>query len=260
MANSTQPDQPTEVLDPQPVNDATVSHDLDVEAIIAPLENLPLPSEDGIPLESNWHRICMNLLIDCVIVHMGARTDYFVGGNMFIYFSFEQARNRDFRGPDFFFVDGASFTPPRDYWALWDEGGLSPDAIIELSSPTTAEVDRTVKFRTYERVFRTPDYFIYDPASETLDGWHLVNRSYERLTPNEHGRLWCSALGLWVGVWRGMHQNYDTTWLRFFDSAGNVVPTTSERERRRADAAEAEVARLRELLARQEKDAGPSGG
>jgi hypothetical protein len=30
------------------------------------------------------------------------RQDYFVGGNMFIYYSRRQVRNRDFRGPDFF--------------------------------------------------------------------------------------------------------------------------------------------------------------
>ena len=64
------------------------------------LPNQELPTEDGLPLESNWHRIEMNLLIDSIHHYWQERRDYFVGGNMFLYFSLEQARNCDYRGPD----------------------------------------------------------------------------------------------------------------------------------------------------------------
>jgi hypothetical protein len=38
------------------------------------------------------------------LVASGNRPDSFVGGNMFVYYSQNQAMNRDFRGTDFFVV------------------------------------------------------------------------------------------------------------------------------------------------------------
>jgi Uma2 family endonuclease len=86
---------------------------------------IELIETDGEPLESDWHRIAMNILIDSVKYYLRHRQDFYAGGNMFIYFSLEQARNRDFRGPDFFFVDGVPGEPIRPYWAVWQEGWRS---------------------------------------------------------------------------------------------------------------------------------------
>jgi len=70
-----------------------------IEAIerykIPEIPALDLPEEDGIPLESNWHGAQINLLIDVVTHRWRERADYFVGGNMFVYYSVRQARNRD---------------------------------------------------------------------------------------------------------------------------------------------------------------------
>jgi Uma2 family endonuclease len=66
--------------------------------VIPDFPNIDLPSEDGEPLETNWHRLQINLLVDIVKEHWRGRTDYFAGGNMFIYYSLEQARNHDYRG------------------------------------------------------------------------------------------------------------------------------------------------------------------
>mgnify|MGYP002781136509 FL=1 len=68
-----------------------------------------LPFDDGVPLESPRHRIAMNVLIRSVQCALHERSDFFAGGNMFVYYSRNQAMNRDFRGPDFFVtldVDG----------------------------------------------------------------------------------------------------------------------------------------------------------
>lgn len=68
-----------------------------------PPENLTF--DDGEPLESNRHRISINTLIRSIEQHFSDREDLFVGGNMFIYYSRTQVRNRDFRGPDYFIFD-----------------------------------------------------------------------------------------------------------------------------------------------------------
>ena len=247
---------------------ATTTITIDVP--VPPIPNVKLLETDGVPLETSWHRDEINLLVEQVRYQLRDRKDYYVGGNMFIYFDIERARNRNFRGPDFFFVDGANSEPSRPYWVVWEEGGKYPDAIIELLSESTAEEDRTTKKDVYERVFKTSDYFCYDPFTQRLEGWQLLKHRYQPLPANERGWLWSEELQLWLGRWDGPYQNRVETWLRFYDVQGNVVPLfaeaerqraeterqraeterqQTEAERQRAEAAEAEIARLRQMLA-----------
>jgi Uma2 family endonuclease len=232
-----------------------------------------LPEEDGVPLETDWHRVEMNLLIELVTLHKEGREDFFVGGNMFIYFSATQALHHDFRGPDFFYVSEVPLNPPRGSWYVWQEGGRYPDVIIELTSPSTAAADRGVKKDVYERTFRTPEYFIYDPDKQKLLGWRLgENLRYQPIQPNEKGWLWCEQLGLWLGTWTGKFQGKENVYLRFFDKDGNLIATEAERrvaaekrssaekkhtsaekkradaEKKRADAAAAELEELKKRL------------
>jgi Uma2 family endonuclease len=241
------------------MNDVLTAEPLppDVEAMIREVESVELVSEDGENLETDWHVRNINLLIEVVTCHLHGRTDFYVGGNMFIYFNLEQARNRDFRGPDFFFVWGASLEPMRPHWAVWHEGGHYPDVIIELLSPRTASEDRGPKKKVYETIFHTSDYFCYDPQAKGLDGWHLVDGGYQTLPSSERGWLWCEQLALWLGTWEGKYQEHQATWLRFYTPDGKVVPTFAEAEQQRADAAEAELARLRAQLG--QKANGPAG-
>lgn len=211
-----------------------------------------LPAEDGEPLESNWHRLQINLLVESTHQLLAGRDDYFAGGNMFIYYSTQQLRDRDYRGPDFFVALDVP-AGDRAVWVSWEEDGRLPDVIVELLSPSTLEADLTTKKRLYERVFKTPDYFACNPDGEPwLQGWHL-NGEYSPLTPDEHGRLWCQALQVWLGPWEGEYQKTQGKWLRFFRPDGALAPTHEEAaraERQRAEAAEAEVARLRAELER----------
>jgi Uma2 family endonuclease len=237
------------------------------EEIERRLRTLDLVEDNGENMESDWHRLAMNLLIEQICWFLRGRKDFFCGGNMFIYFNVEQARNRDFRGPDFFFVNGVPREPLRRWWAVWDEGGRYPDVIIELTSPSTTKEDHTTKKDVYEQIFRTRDYFCYDPDTQTLEGWHLGDGHYEPLTANERGWLWCKELELWLGTWEGTFMGLQATWLRFYDRDGNVLPIfaeaerqraeaerqRAEAERQRADAAEAELARLKARLAQLEE-------
>lgn len=220
-----------------------------------------LPAEDGVPMETPWHRYAMNLLIAVIIWHFRGRKDYYVGGNMFIYYGPKQAKSWSYRGPDFFFVDDVDGTRERRSWIVWEEEGRYPDVIIELTSPSTAEVDRTTKKKIYERTFRTPEYFIYDPDAKKLEGWRLERR-YQEIEADERGWLWCESLGLWLGTWEGPNLNLNGVWPRFFDPQGKLILTEAEywtqraeNERQRADAeaqdaaaAKVQLARLQALL------------
>ncbi|GAB4173449.1 MAG: Uma2 family endonuclease [Coleofasciculaceae cyanobacterium] len=212
--------------------------------------------DDGEPLESNRHRIGMNALIRSLQQAWTDRDDYFVGGNMFVYYSRTQVRNRDFRGPDFFVVLNVDGMRPRQGWVIWDEDGRYPDVIIELMSPSTANADTGVKKNIYEGIFRTRDYLVFDPFNpDSLQGWRLdADFRYQPLVPNEQGWLWCETLGFWLGTWEGTIERETAPWLRFYDQQGNLVLLPEEAEHQRAEAehqrAEAEHQRAERLAAR----------
>jgi Uma2 family endonuclease len=225
-----------------------------------PLPRIKLVEGDGEPLESDWHVVQIHLLDELVRQLFTGRTDFFCGGNMFIYYSLKQARSVKqgrplYKGPDFFVVKEVEGTKPRKYWAVWEEDGRYPDVIVELISPTTAEKDKGEKLRLYERVFRTSEYFWYDMESGELRGFRLGEGGYVPIEADERGWLWSEELGVWLGVWEGAYQGRRYRWLRLYDREGHLVPTQAERaeaERQRAEAerqrAEAERRRAEEAL------------
>jgi len=256
----------------------------------------PLPFElvydDGEPLETEWHVLEHTLLRKLIRQTMAeqSRADFYVGTNQFVYYSIEQARDvaeevtkglekRAVRGPDIFWVGGVDPGRKRRIWIAWEEGGRLPDLIVELLSPSTEHIDCGEKKDLYAQVFRTAEYFLYDPETRTLEGLRLVNRSYRPIPPDERGRFWSGQLGIFLGLWQGVVENKRSTWIRLFRPDGSMVPTAEEQaeaerqqaeaerqraeaerqraeaerqraeaERERAEAAEAEVARLRALL------------
>jgi len=196
------------------------------------------------------------------------RTDYFVGGNLTVYYSPNQRRSEDFRGPDVFVALGVDGTRDRKSWVVWEEDGKYPNVIIELLSDSTAATDRGEKKLIYEQTFRTPEYFWFDPYSFELAGFRLIGGHYQPIPPDEQGRVGSEQLDLLLGVVDGS--------LRLFTRDGALVPTPeesaehaadradaaerraddehrraddehrrAEEERRRADRAEAELAKLR---------------
>ena len=79
--------KPTSPAPPTPAPDALQ----ELNEILERLKNLDLPEEDGEPLESDYHVMQIPLLDELVRLHLGATYDYFCSGNMFIYYSMEQA-------------------------------------------------------------------------------------------------------------------------------------------------------------------------
>jgi len=240
-----------------------------VAAALAPLP-FELVYDDGEPLENEWHTYELPLLREVIGQTMAeqGRTDFYAGMNMFVYYSVEQAREvaeeeakrltkKAFRGPDVFWVGGVDPHRERKVWIAWEEGGRLPDVIFEMLSPSTAKKDRTEKRDLYSRVFGTAEYFLYESETRKLEGFRLAGRFYQPIQPDENGRLWSDQLGASVGLWHGIAvkavQKREDDWLRLFRPDGSLVPTGEEAANQRADAAEAEVARLRALLAERGK-------
>ena len=226
--------------------------------------DLDLPDSDGEPMENERERLQIALLLDVLNEYWKDRQDFYTGGNMFLYYSSEQAHQiideiaeparprRAFRGPDVFVVLGVDGSFRRQKWVVWEEGGRYPDVIIEFLSPSTASTDQTTKKDLYERVFRTPEYYWYDPFDPSiLQGW-LLNPAagYQPVTPDARGWLWSAALQLWIGRWDGTYKRDRTTWLRFYTSEGQLLLTTDERAA--AAQQQAEVAQQQAATAQQQ--------
>jgi len=187
--------------------------------VIFPPSNL---ESDEPPLESSLHLQQMLLLIQCLNWwwrDINKINNYFVAGNMTVYYSPRQIKTKDFRGPDFFLVLDTE-NRERNSWVVWEEGGKYPNLIIELLSPSTASTDKGLKKQIYQDIFRTPEYFWFNPQNLEFAGFILFGGTYQPIEPNPQGLLWSQQLNLYLGVHDGK--------LRYFLPEGQLMLTPEE--------------------------------
>jgi hypothetical protein len=212
-------------------------------------------------------------------------SDYYAGGNEFVYYSTEQARalarsvqlplpgvgdaeveepppaENLFKGPDVFVVRGGVEPRRRSVWASWLEGGRLPDFVFEIQSPRTAHVDAGEKRQLYATVFKSREYFCYGPDEaklkayrDALVGLRLSRRGvYEAIRPDERGWVWSEVLEVWFGRWDGVWDGTEERWIRLYDARGRMILTGEEAAEQRAETAEqrAETERLEKEAAQQ---------
>jgi Uma2 family endonuclease len=193
---------------------------------------------DEPPLETELHLRQIILLLKSLEWLWRDRNDFYIAGNLTIYYSPRQRKSEDFRGPDFFAVLGTQ-RKTRKSWVVWQEDGKYPNVIIEILSPKTADTDQGFKKQLYQDTFRTPDYFWFEPVTLEFQGFCLISGQYQPLEPNNQGHLWSQQLGLYLGI----HQEQ----LRFFSTEGQLIPTPEEVAERETQRAERLAAKLREL-------------
>ena len=172
------------------------------------------------PLESYAHLQQILILLQSLEWLWQDRNDYFAAANLSIYYSPNQKKSEDFRGPDFFVVLGTERRLERKSWVVWGEGGKYPDVIVEILSPSTAKIDRGEKKQIYQDIFRTPDYFWFDPETLELQGFRLMEGQYQAIEPTDRGWLWSDLLGLFLGIYQQQ--------LRYFNREGELIPTPAE--------------------------------
>lgn len=172
------------------------------------------------PLASYAHLQQILILLQCLEWLWQERNDYFAAANLTIYYSPNQKKSEYFRGPDFFVVLGTERRLDRKSWVVWGEGGKYPDVIVEILSPSTAKIDRGQKKQIYQDIFRTPDYFWFDPETLELQGFRLMEGQYQAIEPTDRGWLWSDRLGLFLGIYQQQ--------LRYFNREGELIPTPAE--------------------------------
>ncbi|MGB3614765.1 MAG: Uma2 family endonuclease [Elainellaceae cyanobacterium] len=203
------------------------------QGISLPPTQADLPHSDGEPTESQRHQFQMELLINTLLPWLDARDNGYVGGNMFLYYSLEQVRQRDFKGPDVFVALNVP-KGERLSWVCWEEG-KTPDVIIELLSASTATADKGKKKDIYATQLHVPEYFWFDPYNpDDWAGFRLQGSAYVPIAP-EDSRFEVQSLELCLMQWYGTFKGIEATWLRWATSDGALLLTAEERERQQAE-------------------------
>ena len=185
-----------------------------------------LPYSDGMAMGSQRHVLQREMLINILWLFWKDRENVFIGSNMFVHFSEEQVRNRDFHGPDVFIVKDVP-QRERKSWVVCQES-KGPDMVIELLSESTAVRDKNEKKRIYQNQLRVPEYFWFDPFSRELAGFRLQGSKYQSITPDSSERLISQELQLALVRWQGSYHGVNAPWLRWETLEGDLLLTPEE--------------------------------
>ena len=144
------------------------------------------PSSDGEPMaESDITRDYITYSVEALKLYFQGSSDVYVSANSFVYY--EEGNKAAVVAPDVYAVFGVR-KRKRDNYKVWQEGGITPQFVLEITSATTQDVDQETKPETY-RSLGVREYFQYDPSGDYLNpilqGVRLVNNQYEPIPANQ---------------------------------------------------------------------------
>lgn len=229
-------------------------------------DHTQLPAEDGTfvkNFQEHPQSILLTDSIDPVLQQLHPDGQYAIGQDSGIYWRLANPPEKLEKGaeaPDWFYVPGV---PPlldgkiRRSYVLWREY-IAPLVVMEfVSGDGTEEKDQTPlkgKFWVYEQVIRPEYYAIYFVNPGKVELYHLENRIYQLVLPNERGHYPIPPLGIELGIWQGVYKNANLPWLRCWDAEGNLLLTGEERAKKEHQRAEKEHQRAEKEHQRAEKE------
>ncbi len=177
--------------------------------------------------EDVLHRKLMAYCCDALETYFAARPDVLVAGNDFVYY--EEGNPKARVSPDCYVVLGVQPKGIRHFYKVWEENGITPAVVVELTSKKTKKEDITIKRPLYEQVLRVQEYFQFDPTGDylrpRLQGQRLVNGVYQPIELN-NDRMTSEQLGLELVI--------EGETLRLYDLAGGTfLPTYAQAEAQR---------------------------
>ncbi len=210
----------------------------------APTETADLyPESDGKPMaDTDLHYKWIVWLRQVLEGHFAQNPEVYISGNIMMYDI--EGPLRTAASPDILVSFGIGQKLRRTY-KVWEEG-KAPDFVMEFSSRRTYRNDLDGKVAHYATM-GIPEYFLYDADRRYLPtplmGFHLVDGTYDEVSPNLDGGLRSEVLNL--------DFHLEDTGLGIYDpDAMKWLQTPAEAAKARAEKAEAEAAQLREELAR----------
>ncbi|MBN3923973.1 Uma2 family endonuclease [Nostoc sp. NMS4] len=226
-------------------------------------DHTQLPESDGTFVFAeraggkNWQEHPQSILltdsITPILKQLNPEDEYCIGQDLGIYWRLTDPLEKGAEAPDWFYVPNVPFLingQTRRSYVMWREF-IAPLIVLEfVSGDGSEERDKTPlkgKFWIYEQVIRPPFYGIYEASKASLELYHLIERQYQVLPPNERGHYPIVALGVELGLWQGVYQNVELPWLRWWDLQGNLLLSGDERAEQESQRADRLAAQLRSL-------------
>ena len=222
------------------------------------------PETDGKPMAaSDDHRRLLILTLQVLETYFKERPEVYISGDILMYY--REGYPQEVVAPDVLVTFGIGQKPRRTY-KVWEEGKV-PDFVMEFSSKSTYRNDLGEKMELYASL-GIQDYFLYDAEGlylpTPLMGFTLKKRVYASIPSDAQGRIHSSVLGLdfhlrdtEIGIYDPVAGEWLQTQAAREAARAETAETQAAREAARAETAEtraekaeAEVARLREALAR----------
>ncbi len=134
------------------------------------------PESDGKPMADNTKQFRWIVVIKENLEWLFASDrDVFVAGDLFWYPV--EGNNRIVSAPDTMVVFGRpkGETPSetlreRPCYKQGEEGGIAPQVVFEIRSPTNSRTEMDRKLLFYDR-YGVEEYYIYDRDRQSLSGW-----------------------------------------------------------------------------------------
>jgi len=152
----------------------------------------PLHEEDDVS-EIPLHELVVGYLRGALRAHLPGA---FVTGNVCIYWV--PGNTTLYGAPDVFVVLEPLPEPQPRVYQLWRDPPIV--FVAEVSSQSTAHLDKGVRRERYAHDMGVPEYLRYDVDENVVQLWRLGVEGYEEVRPEASGRLRSEQLGLEFGL------------------------------------------------------------
>ena len=166
------------------------------------------PESDGQPMANNTEQFRWIVVIEQNLEWLYAdEPNVFVAADLFWYPV--EGKPNIVNAPDVLVAFGRQ-KGKRGSYQQWNEGGVAPQVVFEILSPSNSvdEMDRKLLF--YER-YGVEEYYIYNPENNQLRGW----------LRDEDGLQVIASISGWVSPRMGIRFELSTDKLDIFRPDGN---------------------------------------
>ena len=211
--------------------------------VVQPKINVPdhtqLPESDSTfvkNFQEHPQSIVLTSSIEPILQKLHPDGHYCIGQDSGIYWQMTEPPEKGAEAPDWFYVPNVSPLLDGQFrrsYVLWKEFVVPLIAIEFVSGSGKEERDATSpnkgekagKFWVYEQAIGIPFYVIFDSRKTLIEVYHLIDRKYIKMQPNDRGHYRIDPMGVEIGL----NQDAGLYWLRWWDESGNLLLTGDER-------------------------------
>ncbi len=212
---------------------------LNNEEIVTELDISHIVIEDDTPVDNFQSEKQQRLLVEPLYSSWSSNAPFIAAANVGVFYALKQ----DTIVPDAFL--SLNVTMPADWsqkqnrsYFVWEFGKV-PEVCIEIVSNRKGN-ELNAKKADYARI-GIAYYVVFDPLQQLqredeLNGkllkvWALTAGQYVEMPEP----FWLQTVGLGLTIWDGAFEEQASTWLRWCDRGGQIIPTGAERANRLAE-------------------------